>query len=88
MSLDAPEQKKMMTAPPAKKEFHFAGGNIWRNLTILAENIEEATKEWLAKRKLISGSEAGTATTPAVPTSAPEQSTASLEPKPDENAVQ
>ena len=53
MSLDQPQQNKMMTAPPAKKAFHFSGDGIYHNLSILADNIEEATKEWLAKRQLI-----------------------------------
>jgi hypothetical protein len=53
MSLDQPQQNKMMTAPPAKKAFHFSGDGIYHNLSIIAENIEEATKEWLAKRQLI-----------------------------------
>jgi hypothetical protein len=54
MSLDQPPQDKMMTAPPAKKEFHFAGGGIWRNATILADTIEEAQKLWHATKQLIS----------------------------------
>jgi hypothetical protein len=74
MSLDQPPQDKMMTAPPAKKEFHFAGGGIWHNLTIHAEHIEDATKQWLSSRKLIN---------PPV-----EQSTVAPEPAPEENTLQ
>ena len=51
--LDQPPQNKMMTAPPAKKEFHFAGGGIWRNATILADTIEEAEKLWHVIKQLI-----------------------------------
>ncbi len=54
MSLDKPTRNKMMTAAPAKKEYHFAGNGIWHNRTILAETIEEATKLWLEQRELIS----------------------------------
>jgi len=53
MSLDEPQQNKMMTAPPAKKEFHFAGAGIWRNATILADTIEEAEKLWHETKQLI-----------------------------------
>lgn len=53
MSLDEPQKNKMMQTPPAKKEFHFSGEGIWHNLTILAEHIEDATEQWLAKRQLI-----------------------------------
>jgi hypothetical protein len=50
MSLDQPQQNKMMTAAPAKKQFHFAGDGFYRNMTIYADDIEAATAEWLAKR--------------------------------------
>jgi hypothetical protein len=56
--LDQPPQNKMMTTPPAKKGFHFSGDGIWHNAHIWAENLEEATKEWLATRKLINPSPA------------------------------
>lgn len=69
----------MVTGSAAKRLFHFSGDGIYHNLAIFAANLEEATKEWLEKRKLISGSPAGTATTPAVPTNAPEQSTPTQE---------
>lgn len=38
---------------PIKLEYHFAGGGIWRNLTVLASCIEEAEKIWLETRALI-----------------------------------
>jgi len=54
MSLDQPPANKMMTgAPKEKGGFHFAGDGVWQNMFIWAENIEEATKEWLKTRKLI-----------------------------------
>jgi hypothetical protein len=55
MSLDGEQiQNKMMTgAPKEKAGFHFAGDGVWNNMFIWAENIEEATKEWLRTRKLI-----------------------------------
>jgi hypothetical protein len=60
MSLDGPPNDKMMSAPPVKKAFHFSGDGIWHNLTVEAENIEEATKEWLVKRRLINAPEQST----------------------------
>jgi hypothetical protein len=55
MSLDDQQiSNKMMTGAPEKKEFHFAGGGIWHNLTVVAKDIEEATKEWIAKRRAVS----------------------------------
>jgi hypothetical protein len=44
----------MMTSAPVEKAgFHFAGDGIFHNAYIWAENLEEATKEWLATRKPI-----------------------------------
>lgn len=42
MSLDAPNANKMMTAPPAKKEFHFAATTEHFAEVVLALTIEEA----------------------------------------------
>jgi hypothetical protein len=53
MSIESPERNKMMTGAPVQKEFHFAGEGVWHNLTILANHIEDATKQWLSSRKLI-----------------------------------
>jgi hypothetical protein len=50
---DQPSQNKMVTGSAAKRWFHFSGDGVYHNLAILAANIEEATKEWLAKRQLI-----------------------------------
>ena len=82
MSLDAPQQNKMMTEPPAKKEFHFAGGGIWRNATIYADTIEEAQKLWHATKQFINPGGAEPAQQPVV------QSTAPAETVPEESAVQ
>jgi hypothetical protein len=81
MSLYHPPHDPMMNTAPAKKEFHFAGGNIWRNATILADTIEEAEKLWHATKQLIN---------PSIPVlEAPvEQSTAAPEPKTEEKAAE
>jgi hypothetical protein len=50
---DQPSQNKMVTGSAARRWFHFSGDGIYHNLAILATNMEEATKEWLAKRQLI-----------------------------------
>jgi hypothetical protein len=42
MSLDQPDKNKMMTAPPAKKEFHFAGTLEHFAEVVYAATIEEA----------------------------------------------
>jgi hypothetical protein len=68
MSLDAPQKNKMMTAAPEKKEFHFSGDGIFHNLTILAENMEAATKEWLTTRQPIEPASQSTPIAPNTPT--------------------
>jgi hypothetical protein len=74
MSLDEDTiRNTAIQTPPAKKEFHFAGGGIWKNATILADTIEEAEKLWHETKQLISGVSAGAAQ--AAPAIAPEQST-------------
>jgi hypothetical protein len=89
MSMDAPEQNKMMVAPPAKKQYHFPGGGYWANMTLWAETIEEATELYHRTKQLINPSAAE-----AVPSAesrqntAAEQSTASPQQVPEENAVQ
>jgi hypothetical protein len=77
MSIDQPERNKMMTGAPAKKEFHFAGDGVFHNLTVIAENMEEATREWLKIRRLIAVPGAGEIRSPT------EQSTAAPETAPE-----
>jgi hypothetical protein len=43
MSLDQPAQNKMVSAPPAKKGFHFASDGIHFAEFIEAATIDEAT---------------------------------------------
>ena len=80
MSLDEPQRNKMMQAAPAKKEFHFAGGGVWRNATIVAETIEEAQKLWHATKQLISA--------PSNDVKPDPQSTPAPEPQSGESEVQ
>jgi hypothetical protein len=75
MSLDFPNADKQITAAPAKKAFTFPGDGIWHPERIEAETREAAEAIYHTIKKLISGSPAGTSTTPDVPPSAPEQST-------------
>jgi hypothetical protein len=42
MSLDEPQQNKMMTAPPAKKEFHFAATATHYAAVVYADTTAEA----------------------------------------------
>jgi hypothetical protein len=79
MSIDQSPQNKMMTAPPGKKVFTFPGDGIWHPERIEAETREAAEAIYHTIKKLISGSPAGTSTTPDVPPSAPEQSTPSID---------
>ena len=52
MSLDAPQQNKMMTTPPMKKGYHFAGDGIH-----FAEFIEaETVKHRKGKRAFVEAS--------------------------------
>lgn len=71
----------MMAAPPIKKEYHFAGAGIWHNLTVLAENIEEATGIWHRTKQPIN---------PGIPVlEVPaEQSTPMTKPEQEETGVQ
>ena len=65
-------QNKMMTSAPVEKAgFHFPGDGVWQNVVIWAEHIEEATKEYLATRKLVnlSGAEVVAPTLPIEPES-------------------
>jgi hypothetical protein len=56
-------QNKMMTSAPVEKAgFHFPGDGVFHNAFIWAENIEEATKEYLRTRTLIKATDK-----PAVP---------------------
>jgi hypothetical protein len=90
MSLDAPQQNKMMTAPPAKKGFHFASDGIHLAEFIEAATIQEAEVIYHKIKRLISDAPAAVATsaTDAAPASAPEQSTVATEQKADETAIQ
>jgi hypothetical protein len=82
MSLDETTIKnKAIQTPPAKKEFHFAGGGVWRNATILAETIEEAEKLWHATKQLISEASAGVSQ--GTSANASEQSTALADTAPE-----
>jgi hypothetical protein len=51
--MDDPAQNKMITGSAAPRWFHFSGDGIYHNLAILAHNAEEATSQWLEKRRLI-----------------------------------
>ena len=53
MSLDAPQQNKMMTTPPMKKGYHFAGDGIHFAEFIEAETIEEATAIYHKTKRLL-----------------------------------
>ena len=80
MSLDQPQQNKMMTEAPAKKEFHFAGSGIWRNATIFADTIEEAQALWHATKQLINA--------PLAEIQPPQQSTPVPETPSEESTLQ
>lgn len=69
---DEPAQNKMMTGA-AKRWFHFSGDGIYHNLTIIAQSLEEATKQWLEKRRTIA----------VAPEAAPKQSTPAPEMAPE-----
>jgi hypothetical protein len=43
----------MTSAPKEKAGFHFPGDGVFHNAFIWAENLEEATKEYLRTRTLI-----------------------------------
>lgn len=53
MTFDQPQRDKMMKAAPAKKQFHFSGDGIYHNMMVLADDLDDATKQWLEKRQLI-----------------------------------
>jgi len=53
MSLDAPQQNKMIQTPPAKKGFHFASDGIHFAEFIEAETIEEATATYHKIKRLL-----------------------------------
>lgn len=58
----------MMTSAPAEKSlFHFSGDGVYHNLVIWAHSLEEASKEWLATRKLINSPAMETTSTAAIP---------------------
>jgi hypothetical protein len=62
MSLESPRKNKMTTAAPAKKEYHFSGDGIWHNMTILAQDIDEAATQWLELRRLVIPAQSTSAT--------------------------
>jgi hypothetical protein len=72
--LEQPPQNKMMTAAPKEKSgFHFAGRGIWHSAYIWAENIEEATKEWVKTRKQLEPVSDQTLEQSTAPTEAPKE---------------
>jgi len=78
MSLDAPQKNKMMTAPPAKKGFHFASDGLHLAEFIEAETIKEAEAIYHEIKRLITPVVGGTV----------EQSTASPSTEGEEKEVQ
>ncbi|HLH93544.1 MAG TPA: hypothetical protein VKW08_00355 [Xanthobacteraceae bacterium] len=70
MSIDQPPQNKMMTAPPAKKGFHFASDGIHFAEFIEAETIEAATEIYHRIKRPFAGG--APATTVEQSTAAPE----------------
>jgi hypothetical protein len=67
---DEPIQNAMVTGSGAKRLFHFSGDGVYHNLAVFASNLEEATKQWLAKRRLINAPpEQSTAAPAATPES-------------------
>jgi len=55
MSLDVPNNNKMMTAPAAKKGFHFSSDGVHFAEFIEAETIEEASAIYNKVRRLMPG---------------------------------
>jgi hypothetical protein len=53
MSLNKPTQNKMMTAPPAKKEYHFAATAEHFAEVVLADTIQEAEETYHRVKRLI-----------------------------------
>jgi hypothetical protein len=53
MSLDQPQKNKMMTAPPAKKEFHFPATPEHLAEVVYADTIEEATETYHKVKRFI-----------------------------------
>ena len=73
MALEQPPRNKMVTAAPKEKAgFHFSGDGVWHNMYIWAENIEEATNEWLNTRQRLNPLPSP-ASTPALEEKANEQ---------------
>lgn len=54
MSLEQPPKNKMMEAPPAKKEFHFAATTEHYAEVLYAATIEEAEAEYHKIKRPIS----------------------------------
>ena len=53
MSLDQPQQNKMMQGAPAKKEFHFAATAEHLAEIVYADSIQEAEATYSRVRRLI-----------------------------------
>jgi hypothetical protein len=53
MSLDTPPQNKMMTNPPAKKEYHFASTAEHLAEVVYAASIQEAEQTYHRVKRLI-----------------------------------
>lgn len=51
MALEGPGRNKMMTAAPAKKEFHFPGNEEYFAATIYAADYREAVDIYLKTQK-------------------------------------
>jgi hypothetical protein len=75
MSLDQPQQNKMMTTPPAKKEYHFAATAEHFAEVVYAATIQEAEEMYHRVKRLIN------------PISPTEQSTVAPAKGEDENIV-
>jgi hypothetical protein len=78
MSLDKPQQNKMMTAAPDKKEYHFAASAEYCAAVVFARTIEEAEALYHKVKRPLRPA-------PAAPT---EQSPTDAEPAPSEAGVQ
>jgi hypothetical protein len=65
MSLDQPPQNKMMTAPPAKKEFHFAATAEHYAEVVYADAIQEAEEIYHRVKRLFNQEQPEPLSTPA-----------------------
>lgn len=81
MSLDFPQNNKMIQTPPEKKGFHFAATAEHLAEYIEAETIQEAEAIYQTIKRAVGGtvSEPGTAPTSTPEPPAPEQSTGAID---------